>query len=92
MFDNYDWRMMLKLLGVNSYRRRIKADRRLKGLRQRSITRDSSTQWCGKVSADSSSKKVCLSISLMIVCESENRLIRNCHGELAVDIIVFIIK
>ena len=31
MFDNYDWRMMLKLLGVSSYRRRIKADRRLKG-------------------------------------------------------------
>ena len=31
MFDNYEWRMMLKLLGVSSYRRRIKADRRLKG-------------------------------------------------------------
>ena len=31
MFDNYDWRMMLKLLSVSSYRRRIKADRRLKG-------------------------------------------------------------
>ena len=31
MFDNYDWRIMLKLLGVSSYRRRIKADRRLKG-------------------------------------------------------------
>ena len=33
MFDNYDWRMMLKLLaiGVSSYRRRIKAERRLKG-------------------------------------------------------------
>ena len=31
MFDNYDWRMMLKLLGVSSYRRRIKADKRLKG-------------------------------------------------------------
>ena len=30
MFDNYDWRMMLKLLGVSSYRR-IKAERRLKG-------------------------------------------------------------
>ena len=31
MFDNYDWRMMLKLLGVSSYRRRIKEDTRLKG-------------------------------------------------------------
>ena len=31
MFDNCDWRMMLKLLGVSSYRRRIKADRRMKG-------------------------------------------------------------
>ena len=31
MFDNYDWRMMLKLLGVSSYRWRIKADRRMKG-------------------------------------------------------------
>ena len=29
MFDNYDWRMMLKLLGVSSYRRRIKADRKV---------------------------------------------------------------
>ena len=31
MFDNYDWHMMLKLLSVSSYRRRIKADKRLKG-------------------------------------------------------------
>ena len=27
MFDNYDWCMMVKLLGVSSYRRRIKADK-----------------------------------------------------------------
>ena len=31
MFHNYDWRMILKLLGVSSYMRRIKADRRMKG-------------------------------------------------------------